>query len=228
MDHHTNILRIKAVANALDSLKEKVVFIGGATVSLYANRPVLEIRPTDDVDIIIEILNYRERAQLEEKLRKIGFSNDMDLGIVCRYKIHGIVVDIMPTNDPSIGFSNRWYQEGFENSVDYTIDEHCSVKILDAPYFIATKIEAFKGRGKNDGRTSQDFEDIIFILENRETIWPELNETEGAIRTYLADEFKKLLKNRYLNEWIDSHVERVSSPATPVILEQIKNFVSRK
>jgi len=65
MDYHTNIIRIKAVANALDSLKEKVVFVGGATVSLYANRPVLEIRPTDDVDVIIEILNYRERAGLE-------------------------------------------------------------------------------------------------------------------------------------------------------------------
>lgn len=227
MDHHTNILRIKAVANALNSLNEKVVFIGGATVSLYVNRPVMEIRPTDDVDVIIEILNYKERAELEERLRKIGFSNDIDSGIVCRYKIHGIVVDIMPTNDPSIGFSNKWYQEGFENSVDYKIDEYCSVKILDAPYFIATKIEAFKGRGKNDGRTSQDFEDIVFVLENRESIWKEINELEGDISTYLKNEFKELLKNKYLAEWIDSHVERVSPPATYIILDEIKNFVSR-
>lgn len=227
MDHHTNILRIKAVANALDSLNEKVVFIGGATVSLYVSRPVMEIRPTDDVDVIIEILNYKERAELEERLRKIGFSNDIDSGIVCRYKIHSIVVDIMPTNDPSIGFSNKWYQEGFENSVDYKIDEYCSVKILDAPYFIATKIEAFKGRGKNDGRMSQDFEDIVFVLENRESIWQEINELEGDISTYLKNEFKELLKNKYLAEWIDSHVERVSPPATYIILDEIKNFVSR-
>lgn len=210
----------------LDSLKEKVVFIGGATVSLYANRPVIEIRPTDDIDVIIEILNYRERAELEEKLRKIGFSNDIDSSIVCRYKIHGIVVDIMPTNDPSIGFSNRWYQEGFENSVDYKIDEHCSVKILGAPYFIATKFEAFKARGKNDGRTSQDFEDIIFILENRDSIWQEIKEVEGDISTYLKNEFKELSENKYLDEWIDSHVARVSPPATHVIIESIKNFIS--
>ena len=226
MDHHTNVLRIKAVANALNSLNEKVVFIGGATVSLYVNRPVMEIRPTDDVDVIIEILNYKERGELEERLRKIGFSNDIDSGIVCRYKIHGIVVDIMPTNDPSIGFSNKWYQEGFDNSVDYKIDEQCSIKILDAPYFIATKIEAFKGRGKNDGRTSQDFEDIVFILENRESIWQEINELEGDISTYFKNEFKELLKNKYLDEWIDSHVERVSPPATYIILDEIKNFVS--
>lgn len=29
MSHHTNTVRIKAVANALDNLKEKVVFVGG-------------------------------------------------------------------------------------------------------------------------------------------------------------------------------------------------------
>jgi hypothetical protein len=35
---------------------------------------------------------------------RIGFTNDIDSGIVCRYKIRGIVVDVMPTDDPSIGF----------------------------------------------------------------------------------------------------------------------------
>ncbi len=49
MSHHTNIVRIKAVADALAELKEKVVFVGGATISLYPDRPVLEVRPTDDV-----------------------------------------------------------------------------------------------------------------------------------------------------------------------------------
>lgn len=107
MSHHINIIRIKVVANALELLKEKVVFVGGATISLYPDRRVFEVRPTDDVDVIIEILNYRERAELEEKLRMIGFQNDIDSGIVCRFKIQGIIVDIIPTNDPSIGFSNK-------------------------------------------------------------------------------------------------------------------------
>lgn len=66
MSHHVNIVRIKAVANALDTLKEKVVFVGGATISLYPDKPVLEVRPTDDVDVIIEILNYKNRVELEE------------------------------------------------------------------------------------------------------------------------------------------------------------------
>lgn len=64
MSQHTNIVRIKAVANVLGQLKDKVVFVGGATVSFYPDRSVYEVRPTDDVDVIVEILNYRERSEL--------------------------------------------------------------------------------------------------------------------------------------------------------------------
>jgi hypothetical protein len=47
---------------------------------------------------------------LEEKLLAIGFQNMIDSKIVCRYTINGIIVDIMPTNDTSIGFTNIWYE----------------------------------------------------------------------------------------------------------------------
>lgn len=226
MSHHTNIVRIKAVANALNDLKEKVVFVGGATISLYPDRAVFEVRPTDDVDVIIEILNYVDRAKLEEKLRSIGFSHDIESGIICRYKIQGIIVDIMPINDPSIGFTNIWYPEGFEKAVDYEVDERTIIKILSAPYFVATKLEAHKGRGKNDGRTSQDFEDIVYVLENRESIWEEMDNSDKSVKEYLQSEFKILLKNPNLFEWIDSHVERGSPPATYIIIDKIKTFTA--
>lgn len=224
MNHHTNTVRIKAVANALDNLKEKVVFVGGATISLYPDRQVFEVRPTDDVDVIIEILNYFDRAELEEKLRAIGFSHDIESGVVCRYKIEGIVVDIMPTNDPSIGFTNIWYPDGFKEAINYVIDDRCSVKILSAPYFIATKLEAHKDRGEGDGRTSQDFEDIVYVLENRKSIWEEMNNSEESLRNYLRAEFQNLLNNSDILEWIDCHVERGSPPATYLILEELKAF----
>ena len=226
MSHHTNKVRIKAVANALGELKEKVVFVGGAIISLYPDRRVFEIRPTDDVDVIIEIVNYAGRTALEEKLRAIGFTHDIESGIICRYHIHGIIVDIMPTDDPSIGFTNKWYPEGFAQAVNYDIDEHCTVSILSAPYFIATKLEAFKNRGKSDGRTSHDFEDIIYVIENRQIIWEEINNVKAGLKEYLKTEFKTLLNNPDIAEWIDSHVERGSPPATYMILDKIKNFTS--
>ncbi len=225
MSHLNNILRINAVNNALGELKEKVVFIGGATISLYADRLAFEIRPTDDIDVLVEILSYSERVKLEERLRGIGFVHDLESKIVCRFKIQGIIVDIMPTDDPSIGFKNFWYPEGFKNAMDYQIDENNIVKILIAPYFIATKLEAFKGRGNDDGRTSKDFEDIVFVLENRKTIWEELKNSDLKLQKYLQAEFNVLLANPYIEEWIGSHLERGSEQSTFLIIEEMKKFV---
>ncbi|MDQ1085576.1 hypothetical protein [Siphonobacter sp. SORGH_AS_1065] len=72
MSHQQNITRIKAVYLALEELGDEVLFVGGATVSLYKDRPAEEIRPTNDVDILIELAHCNEYATIEEKLRKKG------------------------------------------------------------------------------------------------------------------------------------------------------------
>jgi predicted nucleotidyltransferase len=226
MSHQQNIVRIKAVANALSALNVKIVFVGGATISLYPDRPVFEVRPTDYIDVIVEILSYSERAALEDRLRANGFIQDVESGIVCRYKIQGIVVDIMPTGDDSIGFSNRWYPDGFDNSVLYEIDAGNCINILSSPYFIATKLEAFYDRGKGDGRTSQDFEDIVFLLENRKVIWDEMNATKEPLKSFLVYRLRLLFSNSNLFEWIDSNVEKGSPPATYRIISELEKFVS--
>lgn len=227
MSNHTNIVRIKAVNNALQELRDHVVFVGGATISLYADRPVLEVRPTDDIDVIVEILNYKQRQQLEERLREIGFTNDVESGVICRFKIKGIIVDIMPTDDPSIGFSNKWYPKGYEHAENYTLDDGQTIRILAAPYFLATKLEAFKGRGGGDGRLSHDFEDIIFVLENRERLWHEIRICDDEVKAYLVAEFSALMDNPHIYEWIDCHVERGNiPPQTATIIGNIKNWLA--
>jgi hypothetical protein len=62
MSHQTNITRIRAVNNALGELRKEVVLVGGATVSLYADRVAPEVRPTDDVDILLEIATRAQFA----------------------------------------------------------------------------------------------------------------------------------------------------------------------
>lgn len=226
MSAHTNLLRIKVVYDALGSLRNEVVFVGGATVSLYAERAE-EIRPTDDVDILLEIWTYKDYAAIEEKLRKLGFVNDQFSRVICRYTIQDITVDIMPTGENVIGFSNKWYPEGYKNALEYRIDEDRLIKILSAPYFIATKMEAFKNRGKNDGRTSTDFEDIIFVLENRFSIWEELNIAPDNLKEYLKDIFRHLLTLPYFIEWVDVHAGYGSPTATSYIISQLKEFTSK-
>lgn len=55
MSIRTHIARIKAVFHALEEYGTEVVFVGGAVVSLYATRPVPDFRPTDDIDVLVEV-----------------------------------------------------------------------------------------------------------------------------------------------------------------------------
>ncbi len=224
-NHRENITRIRAVYNALGNLKDKVVFVGGATVSLYAQRETSDIRETRDIDILVEIASHPEYAALEQQLRDMGFSNDPTAKFVGRYLQHGLIVDVMPTDESILGFSNRWYKEGFSTAINYKIDPQHPVKIFDTPYFIASKLEAFKNRGKGDGRQSSDFEDIVFILENRESVWREMQATTPALKEYLLTEFKGLSQNPYIEEWVGSHSSFFSPPSAYLILQDMRAFL---
>ncbi len=225
MRNDINIQRISTVNSALGALKQKVVFVGGATLSLYAELPQVDIRPTKDVDILVE-LTYKGYANIEEEIRKLGFKNDVESGVICRYMLGETIVDIMPTNEDTLGFTNIWYQEGYENSIEQDLPDGSKVKILSAPYFLATKLEAFKSRGKYDGRVSHDFEDIVFILESRPSIWEELNKSPSSLTEYFKIEFAKLLSHPSISEWIGGHVERRSPPSTNYIIEKLEAFVN--
>jgi len=45
-----------------------------------------------------------------------------------------IIVDIMPTNDTSIGFKNIWYPRGFEYAQNLTLADGNTIRVLTAPY----------------------------------------------------------------------------------------------
>jgi hypothetical protein len=227
MSQQNNLFRIKAVHEALGPLKNDVVFVGGATVALYADREAEEPRFTEDIDILIELWAYNDYTIIESQLLKMGFVNDKESGIICRYRFDGIVVDVMATGENVLGFGNKWYPQGFKNSLAYKTDIFSSVKIFSAPYFIATKLEAFKSpdrRDNNNGIQSADFEDIIFVLANRLSVWQELSDASEDVKEYLQSEFKKLLNNPRIEEWVDSHAGFGSPPLTNYILDHLKKF----
>jgi predicted nucleotidyltransferase len=205
---HENLVRMKAVGEALKDLKQDYVFVGGATVALYATDSELatEVRPTDDVDVIVELATYKGYSELDERLREIGFQNDILSGVICRYKIQGIIVDVMPTDPKAIGFSNRWYPEGFATAQEIQLDEETVIKIFTLPYFVASKWEAFKGRGNNDYRTSKDFEDIVYILENVDNFEEQLENGPEHLRNWLKEEIVQVMEKDDFEEGLYAHL----------------------
>lgn len=119
----TNIEMLQIVANGLGVLKDEMVFIGGSVAELYARNPATsDIRPTLDIDCVIELHSRTAHAQLEEDLRMIGFANDTSKDApICRWIYQDIMVDVMPTDSDVLGFSNKWYEEGIANKITKTL-----------------------------------------------------------------------------------------------------------
>lgn len=200
-----NIEMIQNVAQALSQLDEEIVFVGGACVSLYIDLEVAdEVRPTEDVDVVIEILTGGEYQKLSEKLIKKKFTPDQSVGApLCRWKYLGMIIDIMPIDEKILGFSNRFYKEGIKHKVSYQLPDGKSISIFPLDLFLATKLEAFFNRGLDDPRFSSDLEDITALLLN-------------------AKNFKSILKIKNQIDFLQESLHRIFSDSNCV--EAIRSF----
>ncbi len=127
----SNLNRLKVIAEGLGELCHDVVFVGGSVAELYADDPAAtDIRPTMDVDCVIELATYGSLQEFEGLLRKHGFVNDIESGVICRWKYNGETVDIMPDRDSILGFTNQWCQPGFQHRTIYELPDGIAVYIF--------------------------------------------------------------------------------------------------
>ncbi|MFN8579138.1 MAG: nucleotidyl transferase AbiEii/AbiGii toxin family protein [Candidatus Sericytochromatia bacterium] len=205
--NNRNTEMIELISSGLgNELIEKVIFVGGSVVGFYStNKLDLDIRYTEDVDCVVNISIRNEFNNFEQELRKRNFKNDIrENAPICRWNYLHLTVDIMPVDFKIFGFTNEWYRIGLENVIDFKINEKLSIQIFSAPYFLATKIQANNNRGGTDIRFSHDFEDIVFILNNRIELLEEIiNLKNKKLKKYLKTEFNKLLSLSYIDEAIE-------------------------
>ena len=225
---NTNITMLQTVANGLGELKEEMVFVGGAVAELYADDPAAsDIRPTLDVDCVIELSSRIEYAELEERLRKKGFANDTSEGApICRWVYNNVKVDVMPTDENILGFSNRWYEEGIENKITKTLQDGTEIFVFSPEYYLAAKFEAHKSRGGNDLRQSHDFEDIIYLLVNCPGLLEKITNANTNVKAYLKEECENLLENVNLTEGIECALPYGSGDERAEIVEDLINAIA--
>jgi predicted nucleotidyltransferase len=218
---------LKLMVRELVPIVDEIVFVGGATVSLFVTEPqFVNIRETFDVDCVVEVSHRQDYEEFSKKLRKIGFSEDIESGVLCRFKKRDLILDLMPTDTKILGFTNIWYQEGFKNSIQKTVDG-LKIQTFDLPYLLATKIEAFKGRGKNDFRMSHDIEDIMTLFDGRANIANDLMSASNGVLKYLKHELSLFLSNSDFLQSIEGHVSdrENTSFRKDLILDRLKALV---
>ncbi len=220
-----NIQMIIAVAKRLGDLRDKVVFVGGCATGLFLTDPAMpEVRATQDVDVIVEVVSRMAYYRLEEALRLRGFKQDMcENAPVCRWLIDRIKVDIMPTQEEILGFSNRWYLPAIQNATPLQLEDDLTIKLVSPPYFLATKIEAFNGRGGGDYLASHDMEDIITILDGRPEIVKEIRGSADDLKDFLSRTFRAFLANAEFRESIPGHLspDRASQSRLPLLIKRL-------
>jgi hypothetical protein len=190
-----SLAMIEKVASSLGPLVAEFVFVGGATVGLLVEDPSLRrIRTTFDVDLVTEVLSTGDYYQLAERLRSRGFREDSrPEAPICRWVVGGVMVVVVPSNDATLGFSNRWYQETMRTALAHSLPQGRSIRCISPACFLATKLVAFSDRGQGDYEASHDIEDVITLIDGRPRLVEEIRTADTKLRAFVASGLGDLL-----------------------------------
>lgn len=192
-----NIELLSGMAHAMGPLCDQVVFVGGCATGLLVSQPlVIDTRPTEDVDAIVEVASLVGYHALAGQLQALGFKQTMaDNTPPFRWFWHGMQLDLVPVDEKVLGFANRWYRPGFEAARWATMPSGLRLRHLSAPYFVATKLEAFQDRGNRDVYLSHDLEDIVTVVDGREELLSELTIAPAEVQQFVAGQFQAVLNH---------------------------------
>lgn len=123
-----------------------------------------------------------------------------------------------------LGFSNRWYPEALKASVTHKLPGGTEIRLVSAPYFLATKLEAFLGRGKGDFMGSHDLEDVVSLLDGRVSVVDEVLASDPDLRAYIARILGQFLQDDSFIGSIQGNLppDRASQARFPALMERIQ------
>ena len=190
-----NLAMLIAMAQAMGPLCEQVVFVGGcATGLLVDDAELMDVRPTEDVDAIVEVASLVAYHRVADELMDRGFKQTMaDNTPPFRWYWNRMQLDLVPLDEKVLGFANRWYRVGFDAALAVELAGGLKLRHLSAPHFLATKFEAFKDRGNNDVYLSHDLEDIMTVMEGRSSVAQEMATAHAAVRKHVGQSVAALL-----------------------------------
>jgi hypothetical protein len=102
--------------------------------------------------------------------------------------------------------------------------------MVTAPYFLATKLDAFVGRGKGDYFMSHDMEDIVAVLDGRAEVVSDVDQVDPILRKHLRDRFTRFLGDPKFVEALPGHLpgDAASQARVPLLLERIQAIAGRR
>jgi hypothetical protein len=140
-----NLELLELAAEQLRPLLSEIVFVGGCATGLLIDDPAAApVRGTYDVDVIAEIGSYAEYTVFSERLRALGFGEDIREGApLCRWTRGSLTLDVMPLDAQVLGFSNRWYPDALRTAGSVRLPSGLVLRAINAPYFPRNEAGSF-------------------------------------------------------------------------------------
>jgi hypothetical protein len=134
----------------------------------------------------------------------------------------------MPLDERVLGFSNRWYSAAMKTAVKHHIRKDLEMQVVTAPYFLATKLEAFHGRGRKDFLGSHDIEDLIYVVDGRPEIIDESRREPKNLRDYLNSQLSALLATPAFIDALPGHLfpDQASQLRLTTVIRRLKDLAS--
>jgi predicted nucleotidyltransferase len=203
-----SLAAIATVARALGEERRRVVFVGGTVVALYPLEGGADVRPTVDVDCIVDVTTLDAYYAFVERLRSLGFEACTDEGApLCRLVVSGIRVDVMGAADLALGPTNRWYAEAIAAAEARTVAPGLEVLAITPVYFAATKLAAFHSRGRGDYVESHDLEDVLTVLAGLPSLRAEVAAAGSGVARAVRDDLVALATREAFLEATWGHFE---------------------
>lgn len=146
---------------------------------------------------------------------------------MCRWLLDGVLVDVMAPSVRVLGFTNRWYAAALDDTDERVLPDGTVILVPVGPLFLATKIEAFHGRGEGDFWASKDMEDIVVLLDGRPELAREIAAANDALRSFIRDRFRAWLERRDFRSAIAAHLpgDAESQERAEVLVERIEKIL---
>lgn len=194
--------QLEIAAELLGPLLDEVVFVGGATIHLWLTEPgAPPARATEDVDVICEVASRSAYYRLGEKLREYGLQEAAGAPVLCRWQSAEprLILDVMPTDPDILGFSNPWYDEGITTAATIALNSGAEIRAATPVLLVATKLCAWKGRGRGDLLRSLDVHDVLTLVDGRPELIDEFRGASPNLRTYIRNELLDLRAEPYFD-----------------------------
>lgn len=202
---------LERAAEELAPFLDEIAFVGGATIALWiTDQGAPEPRVTKDVDVVVEVATRVAWYRFEERLRAHGLRNDTSSPVICRWRAgrpgDELVIDVMPSDAAIVGFENRWQKPALDYAKIISLPSGQQIRAISPPYLIATKLEAWNGRGGGDHLRSHDLEDVIVLVDGRAEVVDEARDSPSDLSSFLSQEIATLLDQPRFLDTIDGTI----------------------